>query len=770
MTRSMSKPRVLFGFLLASAAAPALAQSEAAATEDAGTGADIIVTAERREERVQDVPIAVSVLSAQELIARSVENVGDAIAVAPNVARTGGANGRGDANFYVRGVGQIDNSVTVDPGVGVYVDEVYLSRIQGASFDLFDIERIEVLRGPQGTLWGKNTIGGAISIVTRDPTPGEWSGRGRLLYGSRERMEGFATFNIPMGDRGAMSVTGLVRSQNGWARNVFTGETQGDVRTEGVRIKLKTDLTDRLSIRLSGDYIHDHGTPVNQVLLNFDPSILRPVFISPRPGVPPIPAGVRPGLSPTGVAFPADLAVDRGDRRTSFNSIPLIDTIKSGGVHGTVTWDFSDLASLKSITAYRELNRRVWNDFDGTGYRLYDSFNRINQEQFSQEFHLTGSGLNDRLNYVVGLFYLQEKAANLVELCTGTNGPRLTGACLNTINPIRINVDSYAAFTNVQYKLTDQLQLSAGLRYTYEERDQFFSSRLDNTQPGGVVGIGAPIFRIPRGTSLVQLPPSAVSADFDAWTPKVSLDWKLAEDALVYASYARGFKAGGFTGRPSQALITAYDPETIDTFEIGTKLTLQRGLFLNFAAFQSDYEDIQLLFQIPPGLFDTTNAGSARIRGWEAELFGRVTPRFGVNASVGFLDAQYTRIDPRVSGVSLNDRLPLVSKWQVSLGAQYDLPITATSEFTMRADVNYRSRFSYQLENDPFEIQPGFTIVNLRGQYSFADGRYSLAVIGLNVFDKKYFLNMNDGSRSNSIAVGIPARPAEWAVEFQARF
>lgn len=762
--------RALLGLLLASAA-PALAQTDGASVgAEENTGSDIIVTAERREERIQDVPIAVSVLSAQELLARSVENVGDAISVAPNVARTGGANGRGDANFYVRGVGQIDNSVTVDPGVGVYVDEVYLSRIQGASFDLFDIERIEVLRGPQGTLWGKNTIGGAISIVTRDPTPGEWSGRGRLLYGSRDRFEGFATVNIPMGENGAMSVTGLVRSQDGWARNVYSGETQGDVRTEGLRIKLKADLTDRLSIRLSGDYIHDHGTPVNQVLLNFDPSILRPVFLSPRPGVPPIPAGVRPGLSPTGVAFPADVAADRGDRRTSFNSIPLLDTIKNGGVHATISWDFSDLASLKSITAYRELNRRVWNDFDGTGYRLYDSFNRINQEQFSQEFHLTGSGFEDRLNYVVGLFYLQEKAANLVELCTGTNGPRLTGACLNTINPIRINVDSYAAFTNVQYKLTDQLQLSAGLRYTYEERDQFFSSRLDNTQRGGVTGIGAPIFRIPRGTSLVQLPPSAVSADFDAWTPKVSLDWKVAEDALVYASYARGFKAGGFTGRPSQALITAYDPETIDTFELGTKLTLQRGLFLNFAAFQSDYEDIQLLFQIPPGLFDTTNAGSARIRGWEAELLGRVTPRFGVNASVGFLDAQYTRIDPRVSGVSLNDRLPLVSKWQVSLGAQYDLPITATSEFTMRADVNYRSRFSYQLENDPFEIQPGFTTVNLRGQYSFADGRYSLAVIGLNVFDEKYFLNMNDGSRSNSIAVGIPARPAEWAVEFQARF
>jgi iron complex outermembrane receptor protein len=727
---------------------------------DDGMPGDIIVTAERRSENVQDVPIAVSVLSAQELIARSVENVGDAITVAPNVARTGGANGRGDANFFVRGVGQTDNAVTVDPGVGVYLDEVYLARLQGASFDLFDIERIEVLRGPQGTLWGKNTIGGAINIVTRDPQFDELTLRARALYGSRDRVDLFGTLNIPISEEGAASISGLFRRQRGWARNAYTGETQGDIETEGARAKLRVNLTDDITVKLSADYIHDHGTPVNQVLTAFNPNI--PLQT---------PQGPRTGLSPTGVPFPAGFGTERGDRNTSFNSIPLVDTIKNGGVSANIAWDVSDTATLKSITAYRELTRRVNNDFDGTGFRLYDQFNRIQQSQVSQELQLAGSAFGDRMNYVAGLFYINESADNLVRLCTGTNGPRLTGACLFSENNISVVTDSYAAFGNVSFDVTDRLSVTAGIRYTFEEREQVFSSVLNNTEPGGVRGIGFPIVRIPPGTRLVQIPAgSRVQADFDAWTPKVSVDYKATDDLLLYGSYAQGFKSGGFTGRPSQAVITAYDPETIETYEIGMKATLRRGLFLNLAAFTSDYRDIQLLIQIPPGLFDTDNAGSARINGVEAELFGQVTRDFGVNLSVGFLDAEYREISPRVRGVSFSDRLPLISRWQVSAGAQYRVPIDETTDFTLRGDYNYRSTFSYQLENDPGEIQDGFGLLNLRGQLNFGDGKYSLALLGLNVTDERYFLQANDGTPSNGVALGIPARPAEWALEFQVRF
>lgn len=745
--------------LLAGTAFPALAQASApkpATAAAAIESGDIIVTAQRRSERIQDVPIAVSVVTGADIIARSAQNVADILTNAPNVTRTGGGSGKGDANFFIRGIGQVDNSVAVDPGVGIYVDEVYLGRLQGASFDLFDIERIEVLRGPQGTLWGKNTIGGAISVVTRDPKPGVTSGSLRGVVGSRDHFDLFGSVNLPLGEKFALGAAAIFKRQDGYAKNVYTGKEFSGSKVEGGRIKLFGELTDRLTVRVSADYVRDHGTPSNIVLLAYNPNLV---------GMTPM--GPRPGLSPTGILLLPDQGADRGSQKVSFNGVPAIDTTKSGGIQGTIAWAGDDV-EIKSITAYRELRRTVYNDFDGTGYRLYDSYNAIRQHQFSEEVHLTGSAIDQRLNYVLGAYYFHENAFNQVNLCTGTPGPRLTGPCLDSRNPIGLIIDSYAGFGNVNFKLTDRLSVTGGLRYTYEKKKQSFASYLVNE---GVTGPGFPVLFIPPGTTFTALPQSSVSDTFSSWTPKVSIDFKPSRDVLLYASYAQGFKSGGFSGRPSNSTIASYSPEIVDTFEIGAKTTLMpRKLFLNAAAFTSNYKDIQLLITIPPGLFDTANAGTARIKGVELELFGQPVDNLGLSLTAGYLDAGYTKLAPNISGLALSNRLPLVSKWTLSAGAQYRIPVNETSSVTLRADYSYRSSFSFQLENDPFEIEKGYGLVNLRGQYDFGDGRYSLAIYGLNVTDKKYYLNRTDGLNSLGIAVGIPGRPAEWAAEFTVRF
>jgi len=726
----------------------------------AATLDEIVVTAQRRAESVQDVPIAVTVVTAQQLEMRSVSQVADVLTSAPNVTRTAGAAGGDDANFFVRGIGQLDNSVAVDPGVGIYIDEVYLGRLQGASFDLLDIQRLEVLRGPQGTLWGKNTIGGAINVVSADPTSDAFKANVSATVGSRERREATAKLNVPLGDKAALSVSGIVKRQEGFARSVSTGQTFGDTNVQGARVKLVADLTPNLTVKLAADVLKRDGTPAPQLLRAVNPLVLGPSFTGP-PGAPPL----APGLSPLGVPIPTDLGREIStDPTRVYSGIPAIDKTDSSGLSAVLEWDLGNV-SLKSITAYRTLEKKVYNEFDGTAYRLYDSYNTLDQHQFSQELQAQGEGFGGKLNWLGGLYYFDESADNLVDICAGTNGPRLTGKCFLSRNFVDIDIKSYAGFANLDYAITDKLSVTAGLRYTKEERGQDFSSYLINE---GTTGPGLPLI-VPPGATMVSLPPSHVSGSYDKWTPKIGVDYKLNDNVLIYASYAEGFKSGGFTGRPSLSQITAYDPETVKTTEVGLKATLARGLFLNSAVFHSDYQDIQLLVSIPPGLFDTQNAGSARFVGFETELMGRVNDYFQIQASLGYLDAKYTELAPNVSGLKKSNKLPLVSEWTYSIGPQITIPVRDGDKLTLRADYSYRSTFSFQLENFPMAIQKGYGVLNLRAQYDIGD-RYSIAVLGLNVADEKYFVNQVDGRNSLGVAIGLPGTPSEWAVQVSARF
>jgi iron complex outermembrane receptor protein len=749
------------GLLAGTAMSPALANQSQAPTDDEK---EIIVTAQRRAQNIQDVPISITALSGEALEARSVRNVNDAIAFAPNVATTTGPTGGNFGGFFIRGVGQLDNSIALDPGVGVYVDDIYIARLQASSVDLLDLERLEVLRGPQGTLFGRNTIGGAISLVTKNPEFDDTSMRVRGIVGARNRYDLSAAINVPLAENAGVRASLFTRNQDGWGRNVYTGDTFGDVSEIGGRLKLLVEPTDTLTIMLQGDYLTASNSPSHQVLLGFNPQAGITVPRPPQFGGP----FFRPGVSPTGVPFPVGVGDDRSaDRRDNFASVPNDLDIETGGVSLTVTADLGAV-TLKSITGWRAFDEDSFVDFDGTGFVMYDNASVLRQEQFSQELQLSGQIGN--LNFLLGGYYFAEDSFNNITLCTGSNQARLVNRCLRSRNNIWLDVESVAAFGELSWDVNDWINVFGGLRWTRETKDQANDSLLDNLD--GVTTVLPPIAIPAPGTTRVALPFTEVSETFSAVTPRIGVNLQVADRVRVYASFAEGFKSGGFNGRPSSQQIISYDPEEARTYEVGLKADFfDRLLRVNAAVFQSDYKNQQLLvFTAISGLFETRNAGDSRIRGFELEVDANISERLALRGTLGHLDAGYRTLSPQVAGITLDTPLPLTPEWTYTLSGEYRLPLPDLGELRLRGDWTYRSQVSYQLENDPLERQPGFGLLNLRATWQLPDERFDIAVFGTNVTDKEFLTNAQDSRSGNGVAFGGIGRPAEWGVELNVRF
>lgn len=744
--------------LLAGTAVPALA-SESEPERD-----EIIVTAQRRAQSIQEVPISVTAISGETLEARAARNVNDAIAFAPNVAVTTGPTGGNFGGFFIRGVGQLDNSIALDPGVGVYVDDIYIARLQASSVDLLDLERLEVLRGPQGTLFGRNTIGGAISLVTISPDLNDVSARVRGIVGARDRYDLSAAVNVPLAEQFALRATAFTRNQRGWGRNVYTGNTFGDISELGGRLKLLFEPNDTFSMLLQGDYLRARNSPSHQILLGFNPGAGITVPRPPQLGGP----FFLPGVSPTGVPFPAGVAQDRSNnRRLNFTSIPDQLDIDNGGVSLTVTADLGGV-TLKSITGWREFREDSFVDFDATGFVLYDNASVLRQQQLSHELQL--SGRVGSVDFLLGGYYFGEDAFNNVTLCTGSNQPRLVNRCLRSRNNIWLDVQSYAAFGQLSWDVNDWINVFGGLRWTSETKRQSNDSLLDNRE--AVPTSLPPVAMPPPGQTRVALPFTQVQETFTAVTPRVGVNLQVADRVRVYASFAEGFKSGGFNGRPSSQEILSYDPEEARTYELGVKADLfDRLLRVNAAVFQSDYKNQQLLvFTAVSGLFETRNAGDSRIRGFELEVDANISERFALRGTLGHLDGRYRTLSPQVAGITLNTPLPLTPEWTYTISGEYRLPLDTLGELRARGDWTYRSEVSYQLENDPLERQPGFGLLNLRLTWQLPDDRFDVSLFGTNVTDRFYLTNAQDSRTGNGVAFGGVGRPAEWGVEFNMRF
>ena len=724
--------------VLATSALSMIAFTPAAFAQDAGAtdagDEEIIVTARRRDERLLDVPVAVTAISGAALEARGALDLTDVGNLTPNTTLETSRGTNSTLSAFIRGVGQQDPVPGFEAGVGIYLDDVYLNRPQAAVLDIYDVERIEVLRGPQGTLYGRNTIGGAVKYVTK-ALPQDFSLKARATYGTYDQAEGVLTVSAPIGDllRVGGSVARLSRGGFGDNLNIPGVENYNKDVWAGRGTIEFGGYDAPVLIRLSGDYTRDKSDPRN---------------------------GHR--LIP-GLLSGAPVLDDVYDTRAGLNA-PKQD-IEAWGLALNVTAELTDNLTLRSISAWRKDNSFTPIDFDALPAVDVDVPAVYRNEQLSQEFQLLYE--SDRLHGLVGFYYLDAKAYTKFDVLLATTGALLSlpGFGQKTIGDVR--TDTWSVFGDFTYDLTDRLHLSVGGRYTIDNRKSFIfkQNQILGADPefGGTgVLIGAPITNF-NG-----------KARFKKFTPRASVSFDVHDDLMVYASYSKGFKGGGFDPRGSANVraidvnndgIFAYDeiynfflfqPETVDSYEAGIKGAAMDGN-LNFAltGFYADYKNVQIPGSVGidannDGIFEgfsgvTTNAASATFKGIELETSARFAHDFAGAGSrmtfagtLGYIDAQYDEFIGNL-GTDVSDITDIQNTptWTASgtLGA---LVPVGNGDLNMSTTVSYRSKTQQFEYPSPYLDQKGYALWDASLVYSFAGDRYSIGLHAKNILDKQY--------------------------------
>lgn len=718
----------------AGAAAPAA--DEAQAADDSGV---IYVTARRREERLIDVPLSVTALSGEDLVKQGVQDLTQIAQQVPNITLEVSRGTNTTLTAFIRGVGQQDPVAGFEAGVGLYVDDVYLNRPQAAVLDVYDVERIEVLRGPQGTLYGRNTIGGAIKYVTA-PLPDETSVKVRGTYGSYDQADLIVTASTPVSDSLKIGASGARLSRGGFGENLTLGTENynKDVWAARGTIELETGA---VTARLSGDYVKDTSEA--------------------RQGHRLIPSLVtnQPVLS------------DVFDTRAGLNIVDQEVEAWGGALNLAVA--LSDTLTFKSITGYREDKSTTPIDFDSLAAVDLDVPAIYNNDQFSQELQLLYEG--DRLSGVLGFYYLDANAFTAFDVALFTTLNGLTAQTLGNVN-----TETWSVFGDFTYNLTDTISVSAGGRYTNDQRT---SRVLRTTFLGGFSNLFG-------GTGVAAAVTSNFNgeATFKDFNPRASISWQPNSNHNLYFTYSQGFKGGGFDPRgqtsacrnsrggactPQEVYdFMAFDPETVDSFELGWKASLlDNRLNISLAGFLGQYKNVQI-----PGSvgFDangdgvnesfigiTSNAADADVNGIEFEgnaLIGRDFAgdgsRFNLNWSLGIIDAKYnTFIDAFGRDVASQRVFQNTPDVTGHLGFNMGLPVSS-GMLDVIGLASYRSEASQFEVPNPFLDQEGFVLVDASIVYTTDDGRYSIGLHGKNLFDKEYIV-----AGYNFVAGGVGGAP-----------
>ena len=791
---------VAFSLGAVSLASPALAQDEVGEDEigeEQRVGADpaadgvIVVTARRREESLQEAPVAISAFSAEMLQDRQIQQTADLERITPSLQfkPAGQLSGNSAASVvFIRGIGQLDPTAAVDPGVGIYIDEVYVGRSVGGTIEFGDIESVEVLRGPQGTLFGRNTIGGAILVQTREPEFGELSARGRFRVGEYDLVEGFAAVNLPISDTVAARVSGGFRNRDGYVIRAFDGLDLGNEDSFTVNGALRFEPTPDFEIQLRADYTKrdENGAPFVFAGINENAPV--PAIVSVAAGCPGATIPFAP-LQPGDAQFGAPNVPMIDDSRcandfqalgnfTNGGTADVVSTSEVWGVSGTATLDLSDSLLLKSITAFRSTESRGIRDADNTPFLIITTDVGAESEQFSQELQLQYDA--GPLSGILGAYYFDEDTFEraTVPLSFPPSPPVIAsilegGPGTRDLQLSNLETRSWAIFGEASYEVTDALEVTGGLRYT-EDRKTFqgtvfnlFPATLPDPDP-------LPDTAIPDGGPLF-IYPTPNRETFSALTGSASIAYEVAPWLNTYVSYSRSFKSGGFNTRynapPPGFEPVPFDEETVDSYEIGAKI--DAGDFrLNLAAFQADYGNIQLVFRqgVVPLLF---NAGEARIRGFEAEASYRP---FGnglfIDAGMSILDDEIlsiTEVPGATATVQPGDELPLTPSFQGNVAVGYNFEIGDRFVLTPQFDGAYTSDLTFITGSVPEIEQEGYFVANASLRLEI-DERFEVQAGVINLFDKEYLIQGNASLGTLGYAEKIYARPQSWYVQVSAEF
>jgi iron complex outermembrane receptor protein len=690
---------------------------------------DIVVTARRRSESLVNVPIAMTAISGAALENQGALDITDIAQTTPNVTLEVSRGTNSTLSAFIRGVGQQDPVAGFEQGVGIYVDDVYLNRPQAAVLDIYDVERVEVLRGPQGTLYGRNTTGGAVKYVTRrlDSSP-ELRLRGNL--GTDEQADGIVSASTPVGDGTLRFGAALARlSRGGFGKNLTNGLENYNKDIWASRFSAEVNNEDNIFIRLAADYTKDNSNP--------------------RGGHRLIPGQL------SGAPVLDHVYDTRGGLNTPHQEV------KSYGASLFGEFQLTDMFTLRSITAYRKDKSATPIDFDALPAADVDVLGYYNNRQTSQELQLLVK--TGRLNGLVGGYFLDANAATPFDVRIFTTVPGLS-AFTNAV----AKTETFAVFGDFTYDFTDQFSVSAGGRYTWDRRHAIVFRQ--NYSGGGSTifgGAGIPFLGTGPSTNFNG------SREYKKFTPRASVSFKPAPGQNLYVSYSKGFKGGGFdprgvgTNAPDSngdhvidqvdvGAFLGFKPETVDSYEIGYKASFARRFNIALAAFRADYTDVQIPGSSPctsGGIATfcgvTTNAGKARFQGVEAEGSAKLAQSFAhegdaltLSGSLGYIDAKFRQYITQIPGkgpteVSQYRHVQNTPKWTASGTLAYDTPIGG-GRMNFNSTVAYKSK-TYQFEiANPYLDQKGYTTWDASLVYHAPGDRWNIGIHGKNLTDTRY--------------------------------
>ncbi|MBB4633151.1 TonB-dependent receptor [Sphingosinicella soli] len=665
------------------------AATQASAAEEQGVVSSdvIIVQARRVSESILDVPISLTVASGEELNERGVRSLEDIALITPNLTTTGGS--AASNSFSIRGLSSTSNNPGIESGIGLYVDDVYIGKSFAFMTALSDIERVEVLRGPQGTLYGRNTVGGAINVFTREPGDTATAG-GDITYGNYDYVQARADVSGPI-SQGALygALSGIIRKRDGVLKDFARDKSYRDLDVWGLRGKLRAELGEATSVTVIGDVYRDNSVD----------------------GLEDIKEGALAPLDP----FPLD------DRKigTNFNSFSHREAT---GISARLAHDFGG-AELVAVTAYREQRVDALIDQDFSVADISFTGRRQHQSQFSQELRLSFDA-GESLGFVIGGYYLSE---NVAARTTANLGMDAIGTSETALTDARIGTEAVAGFGSAEIRFADNLVATIGLRYSHESKDLRFAQSLS---PGAFMPIAGIAVEVPEMTD---------SYSQGALTGDATLTYRPSNETMLYASYRRGFKAGGFN-----ATLVATVPDTldfkaefVDNYEIGGRANLLDGaLRFSGAVFYLDYSDKQEQTRVGT-FFQVSNAASASARGFEFELTGRPAQWLQIMGGIGYVDAEYDsypNCDPFGSNCSGNalqnaPKLTLNGAVRVEKEVGTDLSIVALTQ------VSHTSNAYIYVDNSPAFRQEAKTLVNARIGIGAVDDAWRLSAWANNLLN-----------------------------------
>jgi iron complex outermembrane receptor protein len=792
--------------------------AQQAASLDSDELQEIVVTAEKRSENIQEVPITITAFSESELRSKGLTDIHSLSTLTPNVNLDEGSPFSGSNSVLsasIRGIGQDDFAFNLDPGVGVYVDGVYFARTVGANQDLLDVERIEILNGPQGTLFGRNTIGGAISIVTR--TPGQTADvQAEITGGSLSRRDIAVLADMPITDTLLSTVTFSSQFREGYENRIpypsptpyvsdpvgalhSSGteafDTQGGQNQQVARGKLLWTGIDSLTATLSFDWTHTNQPSTASTVLATNVSGPTAVFgafynacllgieFAPTAALVCGPRGVvgtslwQANLNPATTRLLYGPAVtNTGNIDNTYATGQNFDKLDSYGTALTLEYVIDPQFTLRSITGWRRLHWTSGLDADGSPIDFFELSFAEGQHQISQEVQLLGDLLDSKLKLVGGLYYFNE-GGYIHDFVT------FGGGLLQIDGPNQLDTTSYAAFFHADYKLTNQLGLTLGARES-EDRKTFTGGQQDlneffykiagcfpPTASASLIGAPANLtcqqaLGFPNPNNPLQVYPVGENhQNFTEFTPTAGVQYHFDPDLMAYLSYARGFKTGGWTTRltaplPPGSPAQAFGPETDQTYELGIKSEwLNRQLIVNADVFHSLYDGIQLTYQISTSPV-TRNAGDATIDGFEIQEQARLGDHFSLNSNVGFMHAYYTSINPLAQAFT-GPELPKTPKLKLSISPDAHTPLPNGAMLRLGLDYTYTSHMFNDVQNTPLLARPAVDMVNAFSSITSPSGKIVLTIGATNLSDARY-ITTGQPQIAGGVIFGTYSPPREY--------